>query len=220
MSTIILVPVKEHEHAKSRMAAVLDPGERAMLARAMFEDVVRVLVSLPVPVAVVTNSSEAAGRATHLGWRLLWETRQISESASVDAASVQLAREGIASVLRLPADLPLVRPCDLEQVISGNPPPPFAVLVPSHDGAGTNAILRHPPDLFPSRFGQNSFILHLQEAKRSGAEVRVIENPNLALDLDDASDLRRFIEHPSDTLAYELLQKLGIEERLPQRDFS
>lgn len=220
MSAFILVPVKEHKNAKSRMSTILGVDERSLLAQTMFEDVGDALARLSNPVVIVTNSEEAARRARKRGWRVLWEIHQVSESASVDAASAQLRQEGAVSVLRLPADLPLVTAVDIEQSLAYPVPAPSTVLVPSGDRLGTNALLRTPPDLFPSRFGHNSFVLHLQEARRSGAQITVLENSNIALDLDDTSDLRRFLERPSNTRTYELLQKMGIKERLDQRGSS
>jgi 2-phospho-L-lactate guanylyltransferase len=220
VSASILVPVKEHKNAKSRMLTILDADERALLAKTMFEDVADTLASLSNPVVIVTNSQEAAQQARKLGWRVLWETSQVSESTSVDAACAQLRQEGITSVLRLPADLPLVTSTDIEQILADAMPAPSTVLVPSGDLMGTNALLRTPPDLFPSRFGPNSFVLHLEEARRSKAQIRVTRNSNIALDLDDTSDLRCFLERPSNTRTYQLLQKLGTRERLDQRGSS
>ncbi len=218
MNPTILVPVKDHARAKSRMSPILTQAERALLARAMFEDVARTLMSLKAPVVLVTNSEDAARDGKMLGWRLLWETRQINESASVDEASRQLRSEGIPAVLRLPADVPLVTTADLEQILSEELPAPSTVLVPSTDHMGTNALLRTPPDLFPSRFGHNSFVLHVQEARRSLARISVLENANVALDLDDTLDLRRFLERRSDTHTHQLAERLKLEERLDQHD--
>ncbi len=214
MSVIILVPVKEHSNAKSRMCSILREVERADLARVMFEDVARALAGVAAPVVAVTSSRETGQRALKLGWRVLWETLQISESHSVDSASLRLREEGASAVLRLPADVPLVTASDLEEVLQEHLAGPYSVLVPSADGTGTNAVLRSPPDLYPSRFGYNSLVLHTQEASRAHAQVRLIENANIALDIDDARDLRRFLERPSSTLTYELLMKMKIKERL------
>ncbi len=218
MSTFILIPVKQPKNAKSRMSRILSARERAQLARAMFEDVACTVESMRIPVAVVTNSDDAARRARKCGWRIMWESCQISESASVDAASAQLRREGARAVLRLPADIPSVTPADLELILADCLPAPYAALVPSADRMGTNAVLRRPPDLFPSRFGHNSFVLHLQEALRSRVQIRIIENNNIALDLDDERDLRSFLLRPSKTRTCQLLRKLEIEERLARRD--
>lgn len=215
MNTVVLVTVKEPARAKLRMAPLLSAEERSRIAWAMFEDAVRVLQPLSEhEVALVTNSSRAAEKAQQIGWRVLWETEQISESASVDQASAQLAAEGVEAVLRIPADIPLIRSEDIRMILAESGPPRSAVLVPSWDRMGTNAVLRVPPALFPSRFGHNSLVLHTQEARRAQASLKILENERFALDLDDASDLSRFLERRSDTATFRLLQELQLNERL------
>lgn len=199
-----------------RMSPILTGDERSNLAWAMFEDVVEALRALSpaTEVVLVTDSLRAAKRADELGWRALTESHQISESASVDGASSQIAEEGVQSVLRLPADLPLVQPEDIQELLELSLVRPAAVLVPSWDHLGTNALLRTPPDLFPSRFGHNSFVLHTQEALRAQAALEIVQNPRIALDLDDAGDIQRFMEQPSKTRTYRLLEQMRLEERL------
>ena len=216
MEVVILVPVKEQGKAKARMAPLLTVEERAQIAWAMFEDVARALLALasPAQVVLVTNSGPAADTARRMSWRVLWETEQITESASVDAASALLAQEGVEAVLRVPADLPLLRPEDIREIMKPPPEPNSATLVPSWDRLGTNAVLRAPPLLFPSRFGHNSLVLHIQEALRAHAFLRIAENSRIALDVDDASDIQRFLEVKSDTNTARLLRAFEIEERL------
>jgi len=216
MNAVVLVTVKEPERAKLRMAPLLSAEERSQIAWAMFEDVVQALqpLSNSHEVALVTNSSRAAEKAQQISWRVLWETEQISESASVDQASAKLAAEGVEAVLRIPADIPLIRSEDIRMILAESGRRRSAVLVPSWDRMGTNAVLRIPPTLFPSRFGHNSLVLHTQEARRAQASLKILENERLALDLDDASDLLRFLERRSDTATFRLLQELELNERL------
>ena len=215
MKSAVVLPLKE-ANAKFRMSRLLSADERARLAWAMFEDVARALARLPrsTPVIVVTSSGRAIERARALGWRALREHEQISESASVDRACRLLAEEGFEAALRIPADVPLIEPEDVELVLDAAPGPPATVLVPSRDGLGTNALLRRPPDLFPARFGPNSLVLHRQEALRAQAEIRVLELARLALDLDEASDLVEFLESRSETETRRALETLGIDERV------
>ncbi len=213
MRATVLVPVKDQGKAKARMASTLTAEERARLAWAMFSDLVQALRPLSSPVALVTDSERAARQARALNWRVFWETGQISESASVDAAAAHLAKDGIPAVLRVPADLPLVNTHDIESLIEAPASSPSAILVPSRNGLGTNAILRAPPCLFPSRFGHNSLILHAQEALRAQARLEIRENPRIALDLDDASDIAFFLEARSDTETYRLLASMGWRDK-------
>ncbi len=214
MNTVVLVPVKDKCRAKSRLSTLLTPQERAAIAWAMFKDLVRVLSPLHYAVALVTNSRHAAAGVRKLGWRVLWETEQVSESVSIDAASSLLAAEGAEAVLRLPADLPLLQSHDIEEILSLPISTPSTVLAPSWDRSGTNALLRTPPGIFPSHFGPDSFALHIREATERGISFRIVENPRLALDLDDVEDIVRFLAQPPDGETYDTLIKLGIEERL------
>jgi 2-phospho-L-lactate/phosphoenolpyruvate guanylyltransferase len=216
----IVVPVKE-ENPKLRLAPQFSAGDRGRLASAMFEDVARALVRLrpSETVVVVTSSERALVRARELGWRGIRETEQVSESASIDRACALLAAEGIEAALRVPADVPLIEPDDIAALLEAIPPAPGAVLAPSRDRSGTNALARTPPTLFPARFGSNSFVLHRQEAQRTMAEVRVVELPRLALDLDDASDVLELLERDSGSASEtaRVLRSLGLADRPTHR---
>ncbi len=146
-------------------------------------------------IVVVSKESEALELARKAGWETIVESRQSSESASVDFASRECAAQGIDALLRVPIDLPLAEPVDIEGLFErldeAPAAVPSAVIVPSGDGTGTNALLRTPPELFPSRFGPNSFALHLAEAEARGIHARVVRNPRLAQDIDEIEDLQQ-----------------------------
>jgi len=193
----ILIPVKKFGEAKKRLAPHFSSDERAALAQAMCEDFFEVVATVRgvERVFVVSNEPGVLLRAQQWGWETIRESRQISESDSVDAASQYCAAQGVKALLRLPIDLPLVQPGDIEAIFEKLGSAPAAVLVPSSDGRGTNALLRTPPSLFPSHFGPNSFALHLAEAERCGASACVLRNERLELDIDELEDLRSVSMH-------------------------
>jgi 2-phospho-L-lactate guanylyltransferase len=98
-------------------------------------------------------------------------------------------------VLRLPLDVPLAQSANIDELLAIDCAPPALVIVPSRDGTGTNAILRTPPALFPSRFGNGSFAKHCGEAKRAGAQIIVRRNARLEMDVDDEADLLALVQH-------------------------
>jgi 2-phospho-L-lactate guanylyltransferase len=148
------------------------------------------------------------------GWEVLTEDQQISESVSVDSASRQCAALGVAALLRLPLDLPLVQRSDIDELLATDCAAPAMVIVPSRDGTGTNAILRTPPSLFPSHFGPGSFAKHCGEAERCGAQIFVRRNPRLEMDVDDESDLSALVQHDLSGTATGLwLQRSGLMRR-------
>ena len=189
----ILIPVKEFREAKKRLAPHFSPDDRAALAQAMCEDFFNVVAAVRCAdrIFVVSKEPQVLLRARELGWETIAESSQISESDSVDAASRYCAERGVQALLRLPVDIPLVEPADIEAVFETLGDAPTVILVPSSDGTGTNAILRSPPALFPSHFGPNSFVRHLAEAEACGVRAQVFRNPRLELDIDEWDDLQK-----------------------------
>src|SRR5438045_1908109 len=210
----ILIPVKDLTRAKQRLAGLMTQAERTRLAWAMLENtfVAAARVTNADRVAVVTLYEPAVVLAKKYGMEVILEAEQISESASVDFGSQKARKQGAEAVLRLPIDLPLITAEDIEAVLAyDQPASPIVVIVPSRDGTGTNAILRRPPDLFPSHFGAGSLAKHLKEAAQANAECKVIELPRIALDIDEPEDLVELFKHPQNSAVGELLKDLKIE---------
>lgn len=213
----LILPIKDLKHAKQRLAGVLAPEERMAFMRAMMEDTFAAVrgVRRAERVFVVTNYAPAMRAAEEAEWEILREEGQVSESASVDAASRICAARGVTALLRLPLDLPLVRAKDIDELLELDLSAPAAVLVASRDGTGTNALLRSPPSLFPSHFGEGSFARHRAEAERAGARVILRRNPRLEMDVDDGGDLRALVQHDlSGTVTGRWLAASGVAERL------
>jgi len=188
----LLLPVKDLHNAKKRLMGVLMPEERVALAGAMLADTVRAVRGARSvdKIFVVTNYEPVMQLVEQGRWEILREEQQISESDSVDAASRICERVGVSGLLRLPLDLPLIQSSDIDELLTVECQAPALVIVPSRDGTGTNAMLRTPPTLFPSHFGNGSFAKHLSEAERAHACVTVRRNPRLEMDVDDEAELR------------------------------
>jgi 2-phospho-L-lactate guanylyltransferase len=213
----LLLPIKDLRNAKKRLIGVLTPEERFSLAEAMLADTVCAVrgVRRADKIVVVTNYEPAMHIAEENGWGILHEIHQISESDSVDAASRICEAQGVQSLLRIPLDLPLLQPADIDELLALQCQPPALAIVPSRDGTGTNAMLRTPPTLFPSQFGNGSFAKHVAAAQQASAHVMVRRNARLEMDVDDEADLRALLEHDlSGTETGRWLRASGVEARL------
>ena len=212
----LLLPVKDLNNAKKRLMGVLTPEERFALARAMLADTIRAVrgVRCAEKIFVVTNYEPVMQLAEENRWEILREEQQISESDSVDAASRICEDRGVTALLRVPLDVPLVQASDIDELLAVQCEAPALVIVPSRDGSGTNAILRMPPALFPSHFGNGSYAKHVGEAKRVGARVILRRNTRLEMDVDDEADLRELLKYDlSGTVTGRWLRESGVQAR-------
>ncbi|HET9915688.1 MAG TPA: 2-phospho-L-lactate guanylyltransferase [Candidatus Binatia bacterium] len=198
MNVAALMPVKGFHNAKQRLSPSLSGAAREVLAETMFRDVLR-QVRLARGLAgtfVVTGDDKVAAIASSAGAEVIRETAEDGETSAVDFARFELKRAGWEAVLILPADMPLVRAADVEALLAQVPvdaTAPYALLVPSHDKLGTNALLLAPPDVIRLRFGHDSFTFHMSQVAAQGLPARYIENEHLALDIDEPGDLERFL---------------------------
>lgn len=191
---MILVPVKNLADAKQRLSPLLSPEQRVALAQAMCEDVLQALArwhSRPA-VAVVTNDVFARDLAARFNFDVVSDDNS-GETSAIEMATAVCRGRGAKTTLVVPADIPLIDAAEL-QMIADRAPAGGAVLVPDAAGRGTNAAWRSPGDLFPLRFGNDSFLPHLSAAKATGLPCVVLELPGIARDVDRPEDLKELVE--------------------------
>jgi 2-phospho-L-lactate/phosphoenolpyruvate guanylyltransferase len=188
---MILVPVKNLVNAKQRLSAALDPEARQELAQAMCEDVLDTLARWQrrPAVMVVTSDSFVSGLGERLGFEIVADDLNLGETGAIEMATALCRERGIEYTLVIPADIPLIDSNELDQILK-SAPAAGSVLVTDSAGRGTNAALRAPCDLFPLRFGNDSFRPHLAAAKATGLPCVVLELPGIAMDVDRPEDLQ------------------------------
>jgi len=199
MNASVLIPAKGFANAKQRLAPHLCVVEREILAESMLRNVleqVRAVQGIQATY-VVTADSAVTRMARCVGAQVIREQDERGETEAVTFAVAQMKQNGIETVLILPGDLPLLRSRDVESILEQAPRDhatfPFALLVPSRDRMGTNALLLSPPDAITPRFGFDSFCYHLSEASAKRLHLQVLENERVALDIDHLQDLEVFL---------------------------
>lgn len=199
MKVSALIPAKGFANAKHRLSSLLSAEERAALAEAMLIDVLqqtRAARALDA-VYVVTGDARVGEIASSLGARMIFEREERGETEAVTFALLDMKRRGVEAALVIPADIPLLQASDIELLIEQTAHDglsPFALLVPSHDRLGTNALLLSPPDVIALRFGYDSYSFHLNQVAARGLPLRVADNERIALDIDEPRDLERFLQ--------------------------
>ena len=192
--TFALLPVKARAHAKQRLCGMLSPEQREELARVMYEEVLEKIVAARGidRVAVVTSDQAAAAHARRSGALVFEEREQHGHRHSADAAARRAMDLGARTVLLLPIDVPLVTTAEIEALAAAARP--GAIIVPSADGTGTNALVLTPPDAIESRFGKDSFRAHVEHARARGVAVEVMRPAGLVFDIDTPEDVAELLE--------------------------
>ncbi|HEY7392496.1 MAG TPA: 2-phospho-L-lactate guanylyltransferase [Bryobacteraceae bacterium] len=192
-----ILPVKDPRNAKQRLEGFLAAETREKLARVLYEQTIAALsqASGIDRVLVITSDAEIAAHARRMGAQVIEENRQVSHSASADAACLIALEMGAETALLVPIDVPLVEASDFERLAAaGMSLRPGVVIVPSADGTGTNALARTPPDIIPSCFGPGSFHAHLGQARNRAVAADVLRLPRLMFDIDTPADVAELLE--------------------------
>jgi len=202
-----VIPVKETTFAKQRLADALSPRLRKELALAMFQDVLEAAsaVSELRGIAVVTLDRNVAEIARRSGAEVWSDGARAGHTGAVKAAASRLAANSSA-LLTIPGDVPLVSSSDVRSVLAVHLAAPAFTIVPAWDERGSNAIVCSPADMVPLRFGPDSYFPHLAAARACGLTPTIVRNSAIALDIDEPSDLRRFMRSRSATRTWQLLE--------------
>ena len=217
---MILVPVKNLNGAKQRLASLLTQQQRTLLARAMVKDVCHALSEVPShpAVALVTGDEYAIRLARQCGFEVIRDDENLGESEAIAMATLQAEKRGAEFTLVIPGDIPLVTADEISAVLAAAPPE-GTVLVPAADGRGTNAILRRPCALIPCRFGNDSFLPHRAAARATQKELVVLDGlPGIALDVDRPEDLAELAEGKPRTRTQRLLLEWQVVKRAAAGD--
>lgn len=191
MTIWAIVPVKPLSKSKSRLSQVLSRKQRMGMSTTMLVNTLGILseVSEIDRTMVVSRDSSALALAREHGARTLSERGAPELNGALLRATAVARGYGVSAVLILPADLPLLKVEDVHQIVASAHEPPVVVIAPDRHQQGTNALLTAPPGVIPYDFGPDSYSRHLELAEQAGAEVEILDLPNLSLDLDKPEDL-------------------------------
>lgn len=178
--TSAVLPIKSFDRAKSRL------GGNAELAESMAGSVLRALLQAGslTEVVVVTREPRARALAAGLGAVVVDDPDEAGHSA---AALLGITAARSPRVLLVPGDCPLLDPVEIDALVAAAGP--GVTVVPDRHGTGTNALLLDPPDVIEPSFGPGSCARHAALARAAGAQVRIVDVPTLAFDVDTPEDL-------------------------------
>ncbi|MEU9114757.1 2-phospho-L-lactate guanylyltransferase [Streptomyces sp. NPDC048483] len=185
----LVVPLKPLVRAKSRLSRAAGEQFRPQFALAFALDTVAAALACADvrDVAVVTDDEVAGEHLAALGARIVPDTpaRGLNAALAHGAAAVRARRPG-APVAALNADLPALRPAELELVLHSAALFPRAFLADAADIGTTLLCATSGVELAPA-FGGASRARHLASGAR---EITALDVPSVRRDVDTGEDLR------------------------------
>ncbi len=186
-----VIPLNRLDRAKSRLASVLSPSERAALVLWLAERALDALEGSSVVerILVVSPDDEALAWAeTHGAIPLRQLTSGLNTGLSL-ARNWAVEHEADGLLIAL-GDLPTLTSDEVRRFVAMTRLYDAVVgLAPDRARAGTNLLLARPAEQAPIAYGRGSFARHQRLAKRAGLPVVEFSAPGAAFDVDNPADL-------------------------------
>jgi 2-phospho-L-lactate guanylyltransferase len=210
----IVIPVKSPSRAKYRLEAVLSDAERSRLALTAARDVFCAVSKLEgYGLFVISDDRAMLDEGRRFGLEPLTDQVSQGQSAAVQQGFAAAWERGYTAALTIPGDVPAVTTEELDALCRFRPEIEV-LLAPDREHTGTNGLRLVPPHAITLRFGEDSFNLHLAEARRANRSVEVKEVEGLRYDLDRPDDIVAFMQLNRQTATRELLTELAVLERV------
>ncbi|MGH7868655.1 MAG: NTP transferase domain-containing protein [Candidatus Dormibacteraceae bacterium] len=192
----IVVLIKEFSQAKQRLGPALAPEQRCELAGQNARLALQA-AAVGDRVLAVCGGPDAADLAAAAGADevILEPIAEGQNQAARRGIEHVLAARGSA-VLLLSSDLPLITEAAVAELLAAavELDSPAVLAAPAIGRGGTNALYLSPPDVIDLHFGHDSLTKFRYEAEQRGIRFALHEAQELALDLDQPSDLALLAE--------------------------
>jgi len=188
MKTLVVIPMKAPEQAKSRLGSVLDAAQRQSLALCLFDRTLRFFQGVfpQFDLMVVTESASIALRAHTAGALVLHETRTDGLNAAATLALHHALTHGYKRLMIVPADIPVMLRNEVTQLLVLSEQ--YQVVIAEARDGGTNMLLVTPPCDLTFQYGQGSALRHEMAAAAVGLCATRRYLPFIGHDIDTPAD--------------------------------
>ena len=191
MRVAAVVPVKNFDTSKSRLAPLLNSNQRIAMSQVMMKHTLGILsrITFISPIIVVSCDNRVQKIADTFGAVFLYE-QESGVNVAVRTADLFCLKKGIHSNIVIPIDLCTLNPDDIKLIYYHSMRYPKSIaLCPSSRRDGTNFLFRMPIPLFETSYENNSYYNHLSSAMRSTAHLTIINSDRLERDIDTVQDV-------------------------------
>jgi 2-phospho-L-lactate/phosphoenolpyruvate guanylyltransferase len=194
-----IVPAKQFEKGKSRLASLLDIRDRVKLGELLLDSTLQTLENARTldRIVVISTDIRAKRIAKIHDATFLDEGKHIGVNNAVNMANDYCIRAGAVATVVVPQDLPLAISEDIDMICKAAKNHDRCLIIcPSARNDGSNILLRRPPKLIDSHYDNNSLNMHINAAKKIGAKIKIILSHRIMRDLDTPEDARYLAKEP------------------------
>lgn len=199
LKVFAIVPAKQFEKGKSRLASLLDIRDRVKLGELLLDYTLQTLENARTLDCIVVISTDIRAKkiAKIHGAIFVDEGKHVGVNNAVNMANDYCIRAGAVATVVVPQDLPLALSEDIDMVCNAAKNHDRCLIIcPSARYDGSNILLRRPPKLIDSHYDNNSLNMHINAAKKIGAKIKIILSHRIMRDLDTLEDARYLAKEP------------------------
>jgi 2-phospho-L-lactate guanylyltransferase len=200
LKIVAIVPVKNFERGKSRLASLLTVKERIKLSELFLDNTLNTLTKTPVisQSVIISSDKRAEEIVKKYDAIFLGEKKDKGVNAAVALADTHIPEYAVDASIVIPQDLPLLLPEDIECICTAaEKNERCLVICPSLRFDGSNALLRRPPLLLKTNYDNDSYNIHIKNAEASNACVKSIHIKRIMIDIDTIEDIIKLTEFSS-----------------------
>lgn len=195
-SLAIIIPVKQPEQGKSRLAGALLPHDRLALNRALLRHTLEQAAGLAdiADIYVVSKSAEVGADALRRGFARCDEPAACELNGAVEIGAASARQAGLDEIMVLPVDLPGVSSRRLRELVEEFRSAFDVLIVADRSGSGTNVLMWRPVETAEFHYGIGSAQRHGSCAKALGLRLAMRQDAALSFDVDTPEDLERWMQ--------------------------
>jgi 2-phospho-L-lactate guanylyltransferase len=200
LKIVAIVPVKNFERGKSRLASLLTVKERIKLSELFLDNTLNTLTKTPVisQSVIISSDKRAEEIVKKYDAIFLGEKKDKGVNSAVALADTHISEYAVDASIVIPQDLPLLLPEDIECICTAaEKNERCLVICPSLRFDGSNALLRRPPLLLKTNYDNDSYNIHIKNAEASNACVKSIHIKRIMIDIDTIEDIIKLTEFSS-----------------------
>lgn len=189
MQIAAIIPVKTFSRAKSRLG--LPQEKTAELCKVMLDEVLSAISqSRSIQKTVIVSRDEEAFKlAKKYNASEIFDESERGVNQAVALAEKFLLDVGFDSSVVFPQDIPLIRPSDIDTLLSFHRESNSMIVVPSRKFDGTNALVRTPLNVVETHYDEDSYKIHLTTGKSRNIRTSFVLISRIMWDVDDKSDV-------------------------------